>query len=47
MIKILISEKPGKFELEMDREEDDGEPQVLEKSVEITLDALVEPKLVT
>lgn len=31
----------------MDGEEDEGEPQVLEKSVEITLDTLIEPKLVT
>ena len=39
--------KPGKFELQMDCEEDEGEPQVLDKSVEITLDTLIEPKLIT
>ena len=42
-----MSGKSGKFELQMDGEEDEGEPQVLEKSVEIILDTLIEPKLVT
>lgn len=36
--------KPGKFELQMDCEDDEGEPQ---KSAEIKLDELIEPKLVT